>query len=91
MLFLGVPVAMAVFFGLYPLFSVLLGFTVLAMVLLGRTPGFSAGELLHGPVFGQLRLILVFALGCAALTLGLAACWCPSGCSRCRSGGLACG
>jgi len=71
-LFLGVPIAMAAFFGLYPLFPVLIGFTVVAMILLALTPGFSARELLRGPVLTEWRLIAVFGLGCLILTFGLA-------------------
>lgn len=71
-LFLGVPIAMAVFFGLYPLFPVLIGFTIVAMILLAMTPGFSARELLHGPVLQEWRLIALFGVGCLILTFGLA-------------------
>lgn len=71
-LFLGVPIAMAAFFGLYPLFPVLIAFMVVAMILLALTPGFSARDLLLGPVLGQWRLIAGFALGCLILTFSLA-------------------
>ena len=70
-LFAGVPVAMAVFFGQYPLFPVILALAVLALVLLALTPGFSARELLRGPVAGQWKLIAAFALAGAALSFGL--------------------
>ncbi|MFQ5567254.1 MAG: type II CAAX prenyl endopeptidase Rce1 family protein [Paracoccaceae bacterium] len=72
MLFAGVPVAMAVFFGHYPLFPVILAFACLALVLLALTPGFSPRELLRGPVAGQWKLIAAFALAGAALCFGLA-------------------
>jgi CAAX protease family protein len=71
-LFGGVPVAMAVFFGQYPLFAVVLALTVLALVLLARTPGFSTRELLCGPVLGQWKLIAAFTLAVGVLTFGLA-------------------
>ncbi len=70
-LFAGVPVAMAVFFGQYPLFPVILSLAVLALVLLAVTPGFSPRELLRGPVIGQWRLIAAFTLAGAALSFGL--------------------
>lgn len=70
-LFAGVPVAMAVFFGQYPLFPVILSLAVLALVLLALTPGFSPRELLRGPVAGQWKLIAAFALAGAALSFGL--------------------
>ncbi len=71
-LFAGVPVAMAVFFGQYPLFPVILSLAILALVLLAVTPGFSPRELLRGPVAGQWKLIAAFALTGAALSFGLA-------------------
>jgi membrane protease YdiL (CAAX protease family) len=71
-LFLGVPIAMAAFFGLYPLFPVLIGFMVVALVLLAMTPGFSTRELLRGPVLGEWRLIAIFGIACLILTFGLA-------------------
>jgi membrane protease YdiL (CAAX protease family) len=70
-LFAGVPVAMAVFFGQYPLFPVILSLAVLALVLLALTPGFSPRELLRGPVASQWKLIAGFALAGAALCFGL--------------------
>ncbi|MHA1527669.1 MAG: CPBP family intramembrane glutamic endopeptidase [Alphaproteobacteria bacterium] len=70
-LFGGVPVAMAVFFGHYPLFPVILSLAVLALVLLAQTPDFSPRDLLLGPVAGQWKLIAAFALAGAALCFGL--------------------
>ena len=71
-LYAGVPVVMTALFGLYPLFPVVFALTVLALFLLGRTPGYSRRDLLNGPVVGQWQLILAFTLGCTALTFGLA-------------------
>ena len=70
-LFAGVPVAMAMFFGHYPLFPVILSFAALALVLLALTPGFSLRELWRGPVLGQWKLIAAFALAGAVLCIGL--------------------
>ena len=70
-LFGGVPVAMAVFFGQYPLFPVILSLAIVALVLLALTPDFSPRELLRGPVAGQWKLIAALALAGAALSFGL--------------------
>jgi membrane protease YdiL (CAAX protease family) len=72
LLFVGAPVLMAVFFGQYPLFPVILAFTILALVLLAQTPDFEARELLRGPVLGQWKLIAAFTLAGAVLTFGVA-------------------
>jgi membrane protease YdiL (CAAX protease family) len=71
-LFVATPLAMTAFFGLYPLFPVLLALAIVAVVLLSVTPGFSSRELLRGPVFGQWRIIAVFAVCCTVVTFGLA-------------------
>ncbi|MGF1501267.1 MAG: CPBP family intramembrane glutamic endopeptidase [Paracoccaceae bacterium] len=71
-LFVGVPVLMLVFFGHYPLFGALLFLAAIAAGLLQVTPGFSFGELLRGPLLGEWRLILAFALLTAASTAALA-------------------
>lgn len=71
-LFVAVPVAMAVFFGLYPLFGALFVVTVAAVVLLARTPGFAPRELVRGPVVGEWLLILGFTVVAVAVTFGLA-------------------
>ena len=71
-LFIGMPLAFAAFYGLYPLFAVLFGFTALAMILLAATPGFRPRDLVRGPVLGEWRLILGFAVLSMALTFGLA-------------------
>ena len=72
LIFLGVPVAAAILFGLYPLFLALLGFTILAVILLAVTPGFRPRDLVRGPVLKERRLILGFALVSVAITFGLA-------------------
>jgi membrane protease YdiL (CAAX protease family) len=68
-LFLGVPVAMAAFFGQYSLFAVITLLAFVAAGLLAITPGFSFRELRKGPVLGEWRLILAFLVtaGPAAL------------------------
>ena len=74
-LFVGVPVAMAAFFGQYSLFAVVWLLAGVAAVLLWRTPGWSFRRLLAGPVIGEWRLILAFsvltALACLAFTFAL--------------------
>ena len=72
LLFLGMPIAAALFFGLYPLFPTLLSFTILAVILLAATPGFRPRELVRGPVLSAWRLILGFALVSVAITFTLA-------------------
>lgn len=69
---MGVPVALTVFFGRYPLFPTLLLFTILAVILLALTPGFQPRELVRGPVLREGRLILGFALVSVAITFTLA-------------------
>ncbi len=64
-LFLGVPALMAVYFGSYPLFPALIGLTVLALILLALTPGWRWRKLLKGPVLGEWRIVLGFALATA--------------------------
>lgn len=71
-LFAGVPVAMAVFFGQYPLFPVLIGLTAVALVLLWLTPDFELKELLRGPVLGEWRIIVGFTLATAAVCAAVA-------------------
>lgn len=73
-LFLAAPLAMLLFFGLYPLFGALLAVTALSFVLLARTPGFRPRELLRGCVLCHWRLIAGFAAVAAgvAFTLALA-------------------
>lgn len=78
-LFLGVPVVMLVFFGSYPLFPVLLALALVAAGLLAATPGFSFAELLKGPVLGEWKLILGFALVVGGLCVAIAAQLRPEG------------
>mgnify|MGYP006269832469 CR=1 FL=1 len=72
-LFVGVPVAMAASFGLYPLFPVILALAGVAVLLLGLTPGFRFRELLRGPVLGEWRLILGFSLAVGLACVVIAA------------------
>lgn len=72
-LFIGVPILMAVFFGLYPLFPVILALAAISVVLLWRTPGFSFRELWRGPVLGEWRLIVGFAVALGVGALAAAA------------------
>jgi membrane protease YdiL (CAAX protease family) len=71
-LFIAAPLVMALFFGVYPLFAALFAVTILALVLLARTPGFAPRELVRGPVLGHWPLIAGFALGAAAVAFALA-------------------
>lgn len=64
-LFAGVPALMLVFFGAYSLFAVLWALAALSLALLAATPGFRFRDLLRGPVLGEWRLILGFAVACA--------------------------
>lgn len=66
-LFVLVPLAMAAFFGRYPLFPVLLAFATLALALLAVTPGFRPSELLRWPRPAPWPLILGFTLYAAGL------------------------
>ncbi len=70
-LFVAAPLGMALLLGVYPLFGALAGVTFVSLVLLARTPGFSASELLRGPVLGQWRVIVGFAALAAAVIFGL--------------------
>lgn len=65
-LFIGVPLAMTAFFGMYSLFAVVWALAGVALILLILTPGWTWASLLKGPVFGEWKLILVFAIGTAA-------------------------
>lgn len=71
-LFVAAPVAMTAFFGLYSPFGALFAVTLVAVVLLLRTPGFRPRDLVSGPLLGEWRLILGFAAGGAVVTFGLA-------------------
>ncbi|WP_340110255.1 CPBP family intramembrane glutamic endopeptidase [Pikeienuella sp. HZG-20] len=70
-LFVGAPLAAAAAFGRFPLFPALIGFTLIGCGLLAVTPGWRWRALLRGPVFGEWRLILGFALVTAAAALAL--------------------
>ena len=70
-LFVAAPAAMALLLGVYPLFGALFAVTLVAVILLVRTPGFAWAELIRGPVLGQWRLILGFAAVAAAAVFGL--------------------
>ena len=67
-LFIGVPVAMAATFGLYPLFPVILALAGVALALLRATPGWRFRRLFDGPVLGEWRIILAYF----AVTLAVA-------------------
>lgn len=71
-LFIGVPMAMKAFFGLYSPLTVLAGLTVVTVWLLNRTPGFQWRELLRPPGPGSARMIAGFAAGTAVVVLALA-------------------
>lgn len=71
-LFIAAPLVMALFFGVYPLFAALFAVTILALVLLARTPGFAPRELVRGPLLDQWPLIAGFGLAAAAVSFGLA-------------------
>lgn len=66
-LFIGVPLAMAAFFGMYSLFAVVWALAGVALILLILTPGWTWASLLNGPLLGEWKLILVFAVGTAAV------------------------
>lgn len=69
-LFVGVPAAMALFFGRYSLFAALWLLAAVALGLLLRTPGFTWRSLLRGPVIREWPLIAGFS---AVSALGIAA------------------
>ena len=75
LLFVGVPLLMAAFFGQYSLFGVVWALAGVAIVLLMLTPGWTWSSLLKGPVLSEWKLILVFSLGtavvCAAFVMAL--------------------
>lgn len=72
-LFVAAPLAMALFFGLYPLFAALFAVTAFSIVLLALTPGFRPRELVLGPVLPHWPLILGFIAATAAVCFALAA------------------
>ena len=70
LLFIGVPVLMAVFFEFLRQQRLLFGLIWLlagvAWLLLSRTPGWTPAHLLRGPVIGEWRLILIYWIVTAA-------------------------
>ena len=66
LLFVGVPVLMAVFFeeiqARRALFGTVWALALLSVLLLWRTPGWSLWMLFRGPVFSEWRLILIFTV-----------------------------
>lgn len=75
-LFIGVPMLMLETFGLYPLFPVILALAGVAALLLHFTPHWRWRNLWRGPVLGEWRIILGFALAttlvCLAVIFALA-------------------
>jgi len=71
-LYVGVPIAMAVWFGQYSLFGVIFVLALVAAGLLSITPGFQWRDLLKGPVLGDWRLILGFFVLAFPACLGVA-------------------
>lgn len=69
-LFIGVPLAMTAFFGQYSLFAVVWALAGVALIMLILTPGWKWSSLLKGPVLEEWKLILVFAVGTAAICAG---------------------
>ena len=69
LLFIGVPILMAVFFEEIQqrraLFGTVWVLALLSVLLLWRTPGWSVRMLFQGPVFSEWRLILGFFVLCA--------------------------
>lgn len=70
-LFIGAPILMVATFGLFPLFPIIIGFAVLATLLLQITPGWRWSMLLQGPVFGEWRLIALFSAATTATCLAI--------------------
>lgn len=61
-LFVAAPVALAFLIGAAPPIALLMGFVVLALWLLARTPGFRMRELWRGPVLAEWPIVLGFTL-----------------------------
>ena len=70
-LFVGVPLIMSATFGLYPLFPVIIGLAGLSCLLLQFTPGWDWKMLRKGPVLGEWRVILLYALATLAICLAV--------------------
>ena len=62
LLFGGVPIAMAVFFGSYSLFATIWVLAAIAALLLAVTPGFQFRQLRAGPVLREWRIILAYTV-----------------------------
>ncbi|MEO0621479.1 MAG: CPBP family intramembrane glutamic endopeptidase [Pseudomonadota bacterium] len=71
-LFIGVPILMAVFFGSYPLFGAIIVLTGVAALLLAATPGFHWGELRGWPGRSAQLPGLAIVLLTAVASLGIA-------------------
>ena len=76
-LYVAAPLAMALFFGLYPLFAALFAVTAVSVVLLARTPGFRPRELVQGGLLRHWPLVAGFAAGAAVVCLADAAVMVP--------------
>jgi membrane protease YdiL (CAAX protease family) len=74
LLYLGLPLVMALALPPDWMWPVLFGVTAVALALLARTPGFRSGELLRGRIaWGQVALVaLATAVACTALVWWLA-------------------
>lgn len=71
-LFVGVPIAMAAFFGSYKLFPVIFALAGVAALLLHFTPRFSWQEVWRGPVLGEWRIILAYTAVVAITCVSIA-------------------
>jgi membrane protease YdiL (CAAX protease family) len=71
-LFIGAPVAMAVFYGAYSLFGALLLLTLVAVVLLATTPGFSVRSLAILPTWRDWLWFVASVAVMGAVLVGLA-------------------
>ena len=69
LLFVGVPIAMASYFGQFSLFATVWVLAGIAAVLLFFTRGFRWRTLVRGPVLGEWKLILLFTALTAATCL----------------------
>ncbi len=76
-LFIGVPILMAAFFGQYQLFPVLIGLTAIAAALLAMTPDFRIAELRRRPGPGAMQLAAAFLLATATAAIAIAALMVP--------------
>lgn len=81
LLFIGIPLVLAVFFrtiaswgalGAFTMVGILLSMAAIAVLLLAITPGFSFWRLLSGPVLREWKLILFCTLAVAGVSVGVA-------------------